>query len=137
MSALTREQIARWKHDGFLSPLQLLNTTELQECRDGLERFEQWPGSPVNEISASEDLKWRTIVLRKNQRHAISRESTVAHAIAGTSEYSWCRPPNTDFERTATPPRRGREFDGFAIVTTVFGGPSTSGPKLLCGRPPL
>ena len=107
MGALSQEQIARWKHDGFLSPLQLLNTTELQECRDGLERFEQWLGAPVNEISASEDLKWSTIVLRKNQRHAISRESTVAHAIAGTSEYSWRRPPSTDFERTATiSPRR-------------------------------
>ena len=43
------------------------------------------------------------IVLRKNQRHAISRDFTVAHTIAGTSEYSWRKPPSTDFERTATP----------------------------------
>jgi len=25
------------------------------------------------------------------------------HATAGTKEYSWCNPPSTDFERTATP----------------------------------
>jgi non-haem Fe2+, alpha-ketoglutarate-dependent halogenase len=61
MGTLTPEQIARWKHDGFLSPFPLLNAAELKECRDGLARFEQWLGAPVNEISASEDLKWRTM----------------------------------------------------------------------------
>ena len=49
------------------------------------------------------DITAQSTVLRKNQRHAISREFTVAHTIAGTSEYSWCKPPSTDFERTATP----------------------------------
>jgi hypothetical protein len=61
MSRLSREQIARWRHDGFLSPFPLLNAVELQACRDGLARFEQWLGAPVNEISASDELKWRTM----------------------------------------------------------------------------
>jgi hypothetical protein len=61
MSTLTPEQIARWRHNGFLSPFPLLDAAELQECRDGLARFEQWLGAPVNEISASDELKWRTM----------------------------------------------------------------------------
>ena len=36
MGTLTTQQIARWKHDGFLSPFPLLNATELKECREGL-----------------------------------------------------------------------------------------------------
>ncbi len=58
MSVLTQEQIARWRHDGFLSPFPLLNAAELQACRDGLDRFEKWLGGPVNAIA---DLKWRTM----------------------------------------------------------------------------
>ena len=61
MGALSQAQIARWRHDGFLSPFPLLNAAQLQECRDGLARFEQWLGAPVNEISASNELKWRTM----------------------------------------------------------------------------
>ncbi len=61
MGTLTSEQIARWKHDGFLSPFPLLNEAELKECRDGLARFEQFLGAPVNEISAGKDLKYRTM----------------------------------------------------------------------------
>ena len=61
MSALSDEQIARWRHDGFLSPFPLLSAAELQECRDGLARFEKWLGAPVNMISASDELKWRTM----------------------------------------------------------------------------
>lgn len=60
-TTLSPEQIARWKHDGFLSPFPLLDAAELQECRDGLARFEQWLGAPVNEISATQDLKYRTM----------------------------------------------------------------------------
>jgi non-heme Fe2+,alpha-ketoglutarate-dependent halogenase len=58
MKALTEQQIARWRHDGFLSPFPLLDAAELQACRDGLARFEQWLGGPVNAI---EELKWRTM----------------------------------------------------------------------------
>lgn len=58
MGTLTTQQIARWKHDGFLSPFPLLNATELKECREGLARFEKWLRAPVN---ASEDLKYRTM----------------------------------------------------------------------------
>ena len=61
MNTLSPEHIARWKHDGFLSPFPLLDATELQACRDGLARFEQWLGAPVNEISATQDLKYRTM----------------------------------------------------------------------------
>ena len=58
MSRLSPQQIARWRHDGFLSPFPLLDAVELQTCRDGLERLEKWLGAPVN---ATEELKWRTM----------------------------------------------------------------------------
>ena len=58
MNALSQEQIARWRHNGFLSPFPLLDVAELQVCRDALERFEQWLGGPVNAI---DELKWRTM----------------------------------------------------------------------------
>lgn len=58
MGRLTREQIARWRHDGFLSPFPLLDAIALKACQDGLARFEHWLGGPVNAI---EDLKWRTM----------------------------------------------------------------------------
>ena len=58
MSKLTPEQVARWRHDGFLSPFPLLNAAALQDCRDGLERFEKWLGAPVN---STEDLQYRTM----------------------------------------------------------------------------
>lgn len=58
MSRLSAEQIKRWRHDGFLSPFPLLNATELTACREGLERFEQWLGAPVN---STEDLQYRTM----------------------------------------------------------------------------
>lgn len=58
MRALTQEQIARWRYDGFLSPFPLLDARELQTCRDGLARFEQWLGAPVN---STKDLQYRTM----------------------------------------------------------------------------
>lgn len=58
MPALSAAQVAQWRHDGFLSPFPLLSAAELQGCRDGLARFEQWLGGPVNLI---DDLKWRTM----------------------------------------------------------------------------
>jgi len=58
MSKLTPEQIARWRHDGFLSPFALLDAAALQQCRDGLARFERWLGAPVN---STEDLQYRTM----------------------------------------------------------------------------
>jgi hypothetical protein len=58
MKALSEDQVARWKRDGFLSPFPLLNADELQACRDGLQRFEQWLGGPVNGVP---EMKWRTM----------------------------------------------------------------------------
>jgi hypothetical protein len=58
MKALNEEQVARWRRDGFLSPFPLLDTAELQACRDGLARFEAWLGGPVNGVP---ELKWRTM----------------------------------------------------------------------------
>jgi len=58
MGTLSKQKIAQWQHDGFLSPFPLLDADELQVCRDGLARFEQWLGGPVNAI---EDLKYRTM----------------------------------------------------------------------------
>src|SRR5450755_213675 len=68
----------------------------------------------------------------------ILRVSMTDQATADTKEYSWCNPPSTDFERTTTPsPSRWRKCDGLAKTTSVFGGPGTPGPKLLCGLPRL
>jgi non-heme Fe2+,alpha-ketoglutarate-dependent halogenase len=58
MKALSEEQVTRWRRDGFLSPFPLLNAAEVQACRDGLQRFEQWLGGPVNGVP---EMKWRTM----------------------------------------------------------------------------
>jgi ectoine hydroxylase-related dioxygenase (phytanoyl-CoA dioxygenase family) len=58
MKALSEEQVARWRRDGFLSPFPLLDAEELQTCREGLQRFEDWLGGPVNGVP---EMKWRTM----------------------------------------------------------------------------
>ena len=44
--------------DGFLSPFPLLDEEELQACRQGVERYEAWLGSPIN---AHPDMRWRSM----------------------------------------------------------------------------
>lgn len=58
MGALTRDMLARWKHDGFLSPFACLDTGEVRACQDGVRRFEAWLGAPIN---AHADLRWRSM----------------------------------------------------------------------------
>lgn len=58
MKSLSEDQVAAWRRNGYLYPLPVLNNNELQECQDGLSRFEKWLGAPVN---ATKDLKWRTM----------------------------------------------------------------------------
>jgi non-heme Fe2+,alpha-ketoglutarate-dependent halogenase len=58
MKVLSEDQVAQWRRNGFLSPFPLLGAAELQTCRDGLERFEQWLGGPVNSVP---EMKWRTM----------------------------------------------------------------------------
>ena len=58
MKALSGDQVARWQRDGFLSPFPLLDAEELGTCRDGLRRFEDWLGGPVNSVA---EMKWRTM----------------------------------------------------------------------------
>lgn len=58
MKVLSEEQVGRWRRDGFLSPFPLLNAEELQTSRDGLQRFEEWLGGPVNSVA---EMKWRTM----------------------------------------------------------------------------
>jgi hypothetical protein len=58
MKALSEEQVARWRRDGFLSPFPLLDAEELQTCREGLQRFEDRLGGPVNGVP---EMKWRTM----------------------------------------------------------------------------
>ncbi len=58
MKALTEEQVAQFKRDGFLSPFPLLSEAERQACLQGLARYETWLDMPVN---AAKDLKWRTM----------------------------------------------------------------------------
>ena len=58
MATLPADKIAQWKHDGFLSPFPLLDEEELQACRQGVERYEAWLGSPIN---AHADMRWRSM----------------------------------------------------------------------------
>ena len=58
MGTLPADKIAQWKHDGFLSPFPLLDKEELQACRQGVERYEAWLGSPIN---AHADMRWRSM----------------------------------------------------------------------------
>jgi non-haem Fe2+, alpha-ketoglutarate-dependent halogenase len=58
MGTLPADQVSQWKRDGFLSPFPLLADHELQRCRQGVERYEAWLGSPIN---AHPDMKWRSM----------------------------------------------------------------------------
>lgn len=58
MGTLPADKIAQWKYDGFLSPFPLLDAEELQDCRQGVARYEAWLGGRIN---AQADLKWRTM----------------------------------------------------------------------------
>jgi hypothetical protein len=52
----TIEQVARWWQ--VCSPFPLLAASQLQACRDGLQRFKDWLGGTVNGVA---DLKYRTM----------------------------------------------------------------------------
>jgi non-haem Fe2+, alpha-ketoglutarate-dependent halogenase len=79
MRALSNEQIARWRHDGFLSPFPLLHADELRKCREGLARFEHWLGGPVNAI---DDLKWRTMpYLHSPWAADLARDARILDAV--------------------------------------------------------
>ena len=56
MKALTAEQVASYRHNGFLYPLPGLDEAEIAACLAGLDRFETELGSPVAEA----DVKWRS-----------------------------------------------------------------------------
>ena len=58
MHRLSPEQIARWRHDGFMSPFPLLDASELKEAQDGVARYEAWLGTPIN---LSAEMKWRSM----------------------------------------------------------------------------
>ena len=58
MHALTADQVVAWRRDGYLAPFAFLSEKERQACLDGLDRFEDWLGGPVN---GSAEMKWRTM----------------------------------------------------------------------------
>lgn len=58
MGALPAAKVSQWKHDGFLSPFPLLDSQELEACRQGVERYEKWLGAPIN---ADQNHKWRSM----------------------------------------------------------------------------
>jgi phytanoyl-CoA dioxygenase PhyH len=55
-NVLSREQIERYRYDGYLYPLPALSATELAESNAGLQRYESWLGGPVN----AADRRWRS-----------------------------------------------------------------------------
>lgn len=54
--ALTTEQVAEFRDNGFLAPIPALSPAEIAACLAGLERLETELGSPV----ADADIKWRS-----------------------------------------------------------------------------
>ncbi len=56
MKALTPEQVAAFRHDGFLFPIPALTPEEVTTCLAGLDRLERELGLPVAEA----DIKWRS-----------------------------------------------------------------------------
>jgi non-heme Fe2+,alpha-ketoglutarate-dependent halogenase len=58
MNALSVDQVASFKRDGFLSPFPLLGPKECRECMAGVARFEAWLGAPINGDAAH---KWRSM----------------------------------------------------------------------------
>jgi non-haem Fe2+, alpha-ketoglutarate-dependent halogenase len=55
MTVLTKEQVQRYRHDGFLYPLPALTADEAAACLSALERAEAHLGSPLPQA----DMKWR------------------------------------------------------------------------------
>ena len=53
---LSREQIERYRYDGYLFPFPALSREELAECNAGLARYEAWLGTRINEA----DRCWRS-----------------------------------------------------------------------------
>src|ERR1700689_4348636 len=56
MKALTSEQVASYRYNGFLFPIPALTPQEVATCLAGLDRFETELGAPVAEA----DIKWRS-----------------------------------------------------------------------------
>ena len=56
MKALTPEQVAAYRYDGFLFPVPALTPAEVVTCLAGLDRLERELGSSVAEA----DIKWRS-----------------------------------------------------------------------------
>jgi hypothetical protein len=56
MKAMTEEQLARYRRDGFVSPFPALSADEVADCLDGLARLEAELGCHV----ADADPKWRS-----------------------------------------------------------------------------
>lgn len=57
MKVLTEQQVAAYRHDGFLYPFPMLAPTERAAAIAGLDRYEHWLGSPVPKA----DPKWRSM----------------------------------------------------------------------------
>jgi non-heme Fe2+,alpha-ketoglutarate-dependent halogenase len=56
MKALTPDQLAAYRHDGFLFPIPALTPNEIATCLAGLARLEADLGCAVAEA----DVKWRS-----------------------------------------------------------------------------
>jgi ectoine hydroxylase-related dioxygenase (phytanoyl-CoA dioxygenase family) len=53
---LSQDQVETYRRDGYSFPHAALSPTELEDCRAGLARYEDWLGSPVN----AADRRWRS-----------------------------------------------------------------------------
>jgi non-haem Fe2+, alpha-ketoglutarate-dependent halogenase len=53
---LSQDQVEAYRRDGYSFPHQALSQAELEDCRAGLARYEEWLGAPVNRA----DRRWRS-----------------------------------------------------------------------------
>jgi ectoine hydroxylase-related dioxygenase (phytanoyl-CoA dioxygenase family) len=53
---LSQDQAEAYRRDGYSFPHAALSPPELEDCRAGLARYEEWLGSPVN----AADRRWRS-----------------------------------------------------------------------------
>ncbi len=58
-NSMPADKVAQWNYDGFLSPFTFLDAEELRACQEGVERYETWLGSRINDDAHK---KWRSMV---------------------------------------------------------------------------
>ena len=80
--------------------------------------------------SADAGYRPRTV---EQEKRAARRPAELCYrdVVVGTTEYSWCNPPNTGFARTRAPGTHRCRASALDRRTEPRGGPGTPGPNAL------